>query len=126
MTLEMLREYWQDNIKSNIQKISAVLGDIIMGMIIVALYAIKSGIDLSTMLMMMALTIRPYIFQSINLVFKGEKVDLEHDNLKLRENLIHERELAEYKITLAAAKGQVPEAVKANKDWIDTNKELEE
>ena len=126
MTFELLREYWQENIKTNIKKISAVLGDIIMGVIIVALYAAKSGIEITTMLMMMALSIRPYLFQSINLVFKGEKVDLAQSNMQLREKLSHLREISEYKIGLAAAKGGIPDAIKANKTWNDTNEALKD
>lgn len=47
-------------------------------------------------------------------------------NDELKKDLEYQREIAEYRVTVAAIKGDTEDGVIANKDWVDTNEALKE
>lgn len=144
--IDGLRDYWRENIQKNLKKISATIGDIIITTFTVILFAWKSNLDAISALFITIMALRPYITLYVNLITKGEASDAEKELIttqaqlnalksqaanitaqqELKQQLSYERELAEFRVQLAAAKGEVPEAVKYNKDWVDTNEELED
>lgn len=116
-----IKDYWQNNIKVNMKKISAILGDVIITVITVMLFAAKSELDAIATMMMIIMAVKPFIVMYVNLVFKGETEDVTKLNMQLTQKLAYTQELAEYQIKVAAMEGKIPEAVIANKVWNDTN-----
>lgn len=47
-------------------------------------------------------------------------------NDELKKDLEYQREIAEYRVTVAAIKGDTEDGVIANKDWVDTNEALKD
>jgi len=121
-----LRKYWQNNVKKNMKKISANIGDIVITLVTIGMVTLKGGIDFMTMIIMMLFAVKPFLFTYLNLVFKGETDDLITINSQLVQQLKYDREISEYKIQLAAIKGSQEKAVKANMDWNDANDPLED
>ncbi|MGV9206348.1 MAG: hypothetical protein ACOC44_20265 [Promethearchaeia archaeon] len=119
--MKKLHKYWENNIKSNYKKISSIIGDMLVGVLGILFVGIKIGFDATTIIIMIIFVVKPYIFNTINIVFKGEKADLEAELARQNKQLEYAQEISEYRCQLAARDGNIPEAIKANKDWNDAN-----
>jgi len=125
MTWSGFKKVLEENIGKNLKKMVALIGDVIIAVMMVAIFAMKNYLDLPTTMIMILLVIAPYIRHYVELIFKGEVSELQQNNLRISEQLSYEREISEYRCELAAAKGEVPKAIVANKTWYDANTALE-
>lgn len=124
MTLKTLSDFWQENIKKNLNKISVIIGDLIITIFAILLFAVKAELDAVSLLIMVLFAIKPYFNTYINIVFKGE-ADMERlENLQLKQQIANDREISEYKILIASHTGKVENGIIANKDWNDANEAL--
>ena len=120
-----LREKLKENVSKNTQKLLAIVGDIAIGVISAILYGITASLTWTVILILIVFTVKPYIFNYINIVFKGEMEEFNQENIKLRKQLEYIREISEYRCVLAAKTGDIPEAVIATKDWNESNAQLQ-
>ena len=120
-----LKQYWEANVKKNIKKISALMGDIIITIFSVLLIGIRTELDWIIILLWVVYAVKPFLTMYVNLVFKGDVSELNQHNIQLNQQLLYERDIAEYRCILAAAKGEVPAAIMANRNWVEANSNLE-
>ncbi|KKM93833.1 hypothetical protein LCGC14_1204460 [marine sediment metagenome] len=116
--------FWQDNIKKNIKKISGIFGDIVLTLISVTLFAWKAELDMITFLMMLVIGIKPFVTMYVNVVTKGEADIISKENSQLKQTIEYHREISEYRIRIAASTGKVKNGVISNKNWNDSNEAL--
>lgn len=133
---ESLINYWEENIRNNLKVISALIFIIIGKMLGIIFLGIRLGLDWILILIILETTLEPFIIIWLRVIFTGEismsevereiitaQAKFEKDNLN--DKLKYEREIAEYRIQLAGIKGNVQEAVIANKDFNDTNQKIQ-
>ena len=113
-----------ENIRKNLKKIVALVGDIILCTFAIILYAVRAELDLISGLIMILFAFKPYVTTYINLVFKGEAEAAIMENDVLRKEVAYQREIAEWRIQMAALRGEVPPAVMSNEDWNKANEAL--
>ena len=117
-TLDKLGDFIRTNIRTNIKKISATFGSMIITVVGLMLYGIKADLDWTTILMTLVFAIQPFFNIWINIIFKGEAELQEREILMLTKELEYARTLSEYQLQVVA--------FKAVKDWNDANDILEE
>ncbi|MCP4651644.1 MAG: hypothetical protein GY853_16405 [PVC group bacterium] len=141
-----LKEEVESNISTNSKTILSIFGDIATLFIMVLIYAINGGMGLADMGFILLMGIKPYLVMLVNITTKGEVKDLETTNklldqknnfLKERilfenekrnhlKQIIHERDIAEWRIQLAAAEGRVRSTISGAADWDIANAQLDE
>lgn len=113
---ERLTNYWKSNVQSNIKKISATFGSMIVTVFGLLLYGTKAGLDIVTILMTLVFAMQPFFNIWINIIFKGEAEIQEREILLLTQQLDYARELSEYQLKVVA--------LKANISWNKANELL--
>jgi len=126
MTWNTLTKYWQENIRKNLRKISVIIGDIIITIFTIMLFTVKADLDIFTFGIMILFAIKPYFNTYISLVFKGEADMQALENTQLKQTIVYDREIAEYRVILAAKNGKVDNSVIATKEWNNANEALKE
>lgn len=119
-------EYWKSNIKDNIKKISAIIGDMIITFIALMLYVFSEGFDFVSAFIIIAFSLKSYLTLYINIVFKGDSAIKDQAIMDLQTQLNYHQEIAGYQIQLAAVKGEVPKTVMNVYDWNEINKKIQE
>lgn len=112
-TLEKLGDYIRINIRSNIKKISATFGQVLITIVGLMLYGFKAGLDWTTILMTLVFAMQPFFNIWMNIIFRGESEVQEREIVMLTRELEFARELSEYKLQAVA--------FKAVKNWNDAN-----
>ena len=112
------RKYMRNNVTNNISKIAANFGSMITTIITILLYAVKAQLDWVTTIIVIMCAIQPFFSIWINIIFKGKAEVSEQEIESLKQNLIFEREVSEYKLRIVA--------LKANKTWEEANQLLQE
>jgi len=115
---DKLVEYWQANIATNYKKISAIFGSMIISVLGLTFYGIRTGLDFLSVLIVMMFQVSPFIAVLINLIFKGETDIKDHEIAQLKEQAIHEREVSEYRLQAVA--------LRASADWNKYNDLIKE
>jgi len=113
-----LLAYWQENIATNYKKISAILGSMLIMIIGLGLYGVRTGLDLLTILMTIVFAINPFLTILINIMFKGESEIKDRDIALLTKELEYQRNLSEWQLQVVA--------LKASADWNKYNDLLKE
>ena len=108
-----LVEYWKTNVATNYKKISAILGSMLITILSLILYGFRTGLDLFTILMTVVTALNPFLIILISIVFRGESELKDKEIIQLKQNAIHDRQIAEYKIQLIG--------LQANADWVKYN-----
>ncbi len=129
--MSSLVEFWRGNIKEHGKLISAFLTEIIITGMLLAVYGIKDGQELMDILFTIWVATNTALFIIIRLIGKGEVASVEdklakaeEENRRLQEKAHYDQVIAGYAIQLAALKGQVPESIIHNENWIDANELL--
>ena len=117
-TWAKLISYIQSNVRNNVKKISATFGSMLVTIFGLLLYGVKAGLDWTTILMTLVFALQPFFNIWINIIFKGEAEIQEREILMLNKELGFMQELSEYQLKIVA--------LKANMNWTDANKILEE
>ena len=125
MTWTAFKKVLNENIGKNIKKIVALVGDVLVAVLMVGIFAVKAKMDIWTGVIMILLVLAPYLRHYVELVFKGEVSQLTLDRTKLIEQLVYEREISEYRVLIAAKDGKVPDVIVSNKDWYTSNRTIE-
>ena len=113
-----LLAYWQENIATNYKKISAILGSMLIMIIGLGLYGVRTGLDLLTILMTIVFAINPFLTILINIMFKGESEVKDREIGMLKQELLYARDITEYQLKIVA--------LKATADWDKYNELLKE
>jgi len=136
----------KSNISVNSKTILSIFGDIAILLMMIIIYAVNGAMSLADMGFIMLMGLKPYLVMLVNITTKGEVKDLAATNqlLEQREKfleervrhgmekedhmrqIIHERDIAEWRIQLAAAEGRVRATIKGNADWIMANNQLDD
>lgn len=111
-----LWEYWRANISVNYKKISAILGSMVITVMGLTIYGVRTDLDVYSILMTIIFAMQPFLTILINLMFKGESELKDKQIILLKQDLIHNREVSEYKLQLVA--------LKATADWDKYNELL--
>lgn len=139
-----LPQVWKSNIRSNYKLISAIMGDILISMIIVMFYMMNFGWNISLFLFTTLMAIKPYLIMIVSIFSKGEVKSLQIEyNLSqerekhLREKLIweqekntmltkaqYEREIAEWRVQVAALTSKPIESIKQTAKWNEKNDQI--
>ena len=115
---DKLVEYWRSNVATNYKKISAIIGSMIVTLMGLVFFGIRTELDAFSILISVLFAANPFIQILVNFIFKGE-VDLKDKEInQLKQTLLHEREISEYKIQLVG--------LKASADWNKYNDLLAE
>ena len=129
--MSSLVKFWRGNIKENGKLISAFLTEIIITGMLLAVYGIKDGQDVGDILFTIWIATNTALFIIMRLIGKGEVADVEdklkeaeEESRRLRQEAHYNQVIAGYAIQLAALKGQVPESIIHNENWIDANEIL--
>jgi len=129
--MSKLFELWTTNIKNNIKLISAFLTEMIITAVIMVAYGLKAGQSFWDILFTIWVATNTALFIIMRLIGKGEVADVEdkyrdviEENNHLKEKANYDQVIAGYAIQLAALKGQVPESIIHNENWIDANEIL--
>jgi len=117
-TLERLADYIRTNLRTNVKKISATFGQVLITVVGLILYGLKAHLDWSIILMTMVFAMQPFFNIWMNIIFKGEAEVQEREIIMLSRELEFARELSEYKLQAVA--------FKAVKNWNDANDLIEE
>lgn len=123
---DKLVDYWQENIRQNIKKISASMGQMIISLIALILLVVKEGYDPITALILIAIAMQPFFNWWINLIFKGESDLKDQEILQLKTRLEYQQEISGYQIQLAAKDGSIPGVIVNVHDWNEINRKIEE
>lgn len=113
-----LVEYWRSNVSINYKRISAILGSMIITIMSLAIYGIRTGLDFLTILMTITASMQPFIIILISIVFKGESELKDKQISLLKQDLVHNRDISEYKLQVVA--------LKASADWNKYNELLKD
>ena len=129
--MSSLVKFWRGNIKENGKLISAFLTEIIITGMLLAVYGLKDGQDIGDILFTIWIATNTALFIIMRLIGKGEVADVEdklkeaeEESRRLRQEAHYNQVIAGYAIQLAALKGQVPESIIHNENWIDANEIL--
>ncbi len=134
-TAEKLVNYWKSNIQENIKTVSAIIFLILTKVFAIIAFGIKLELDLVTILIILYFALDAYIVIWMRVIFTGEvsATKIERDIIQQQivydkdnhiNELAYEREISEYKIILAAAKGEVPGAIISNANWNTLNERI--
>ena len=126
MTWQKIADYLRDNISRNIKKLMATVGSMITTFLATIVYVTKEGYGWRDAIIILLLALQPFFYVYINIIFRGESELNQQQLLLLQRELDFMREIAEYRVLLAAKEGKVPAAILSNYDWNDINKRLEE
>ena len=124
-----LLQLWKENLRENYKSVSITIGQLIIVLVSGISFVVKEGLDIVAALIFVGFTIQPFFNWFMNLIFKGENKILQDEITALKREILHQRDVAEYKITLASMGKNVNGAVKSNTDWTTMNDrilELEE
>ncbi len=129
--MSSLVRFWRGNIKEHGKLISAFLTEIIITGMLLAIYGIKDGQDIGDILFTIWIATNTALFIIVRLIGKGEVADVEdklkkaeQESRRLSQEAHYNQTIAGYAIQLAALKGQVPESIIHNENWIDANEIL--
>jgi len=122
--MSTLKTFWEENVRKNIKKISWIIGEAIVTIMTVLLFASRAKLDVVSTVMMLVFSMAPYVRMYIEIIFKGEVQEITAQLIEEQRLRLYEREIAEYRCILAARDGKVPEAVIANRDWYELNQQL--
>jgi len=106
---DKLVEYWQTNIATNYKKISAIFGSMIITFMGLTFFGIRTELDAFSILITLLFAANPFIQILVNIIFKGESELKDKEIVELKQTLVHEREISEYKLQLLG--------LQANADW---------
>jgi len=95
-------------------------------MLAIVFLGMRLGLDWLLILIILEVSLEPFIIVWMRVVFTGEMAATEVEKRILQEQLGYEREIAEYRIQLAAKSGEVENAIRANKDFNDSNTKISE
>jgi len=115
---DKLVEYWQMNISTNYKKISAILGSMLITIMSLLLFGFRTGLDIIVILITIVSALNPFLMVLVSIVFKGESELKDRDISQLKQTMVHEREISEYKLQLIG--------LQANADWVKYNDMLAE
>lgn len=115
---------FKQNVESNAKKILAIIGDILLTIFTVILIAVKAEMDIVTTVVLLAISVRPFITSSINIIFKGESDAILQQNKMLTKQLETQQEVHEYRCRLAASLGETPAAINSTAEWLKLNDQL--
>jgi len=115
---DKLVEYWQANIATNYKKISAIFGSMIITFMGLTFFGIRTELDAFSILITLLFAANPFIQILVNIIFKGESELKDKEITELKNTLVHEREISEYKLQLIG--------LQANADWVKYNGMLAE
>jgi len=135
--IKTLGEEVQHNISTNSKTILSILGDIVTLILMVIIFAVNGGMSFADMGFIILMGVKPYLVMLINITTKGEIKDLSATNQLLEQKqqfliekiehekekkdylqqVLHEREIAEWRVQLAAAEGRVRNAIEGTSDW---------
>jgi len=144
--IKTLGEEVQHNISTNSKTILSILGDIVTLVLMVMIFAINGGMSFADMGFIILMGVKPYLVMLINITTKGEIKDLSATNQLLEQKqqfliekiehekekkdylqqVLHEREIAEWRVQLAAAEGRVRNAIEGTSDWNMANDMLKD
>ena len=110
---DKLVEYWQVNIATNYKKISAIFGSMIITFMGLFFFGVRTELDAFSILITIIFAANPFIQILVNIIFKGESNLKDKEIIELKNTLIHEREISEYKLQLLG--------LQANADWVKYN-----
>lgn len=126
-----LIELWWTNIKQNRKLISAFLTEIIITAMLLIVYGVKDGQGIGDILFTVWVATNTALFIILRLIGKGEVAGVEdklrkveEENNALKQKATYDQVIAGYAIQLAALKGQIPESIIHNENWIDANEIL--
>jgi len=119
-------EVIKNNVKKNAKKLAGILGDIVSSVFVVSLFAVQGQVTLVTGLAMILFAVKPFVYTYITLVFKNESENLIIENDLLKQQLAYVREIAEYRVQIAAKNGRIPETILENETWNEANAKLKE
>jgi hypothetical protein len=125
-TWDKLVDLWRENIRKNLAKISATIGQMIISLFALIMLIMKEGYDIVTGLILLAISMQPFFNWWINLIFKGESELKDHEINMLSQKLEYAQVLNEYRVLLAAKDGKIPDTVIAVHDWNELNRKIEE
>ena len=112
------RKYLRNNVTNNISKLAATFGSMITTIFTILLYAVKAQLGGVTTLIVILCAIQPFFGIWMNIIFKGKAEVSDQEIESLKQNLMFEREVSEYKLRIVA--------LKANKTWEEANQLLQE
>lgn len=123
---DKITDYWKENIRNNIKMISATFGNMISVLIATILFVVREGYDFTVALIIVILSLQPFFYWYINVIFKGETAIKDQEILMLTRELDFNREITEYRVLLAAKEGKVPEIIESTHDWNELNRKIAE
>ena len=112
------------NIKENSKVILGTIGDALMKIMILALFVLKTEMDLWSGLIMILFALEPFVRNYISLVFKGEVIKGDIELAELKEQLKSIQELSEYRVQLSAIKGEPVGVMRFNDEWLKANERI--
>lgn len=123
---DRLVNIWKENIRKNLAKISATIGQMIISILAIIMIIVREGYDMITALIIIAVALQPFFNWWINLIFKGESELKDNEIALLNQKLGYQQEISQYQIQLAAKNGKVPEIITHVYDWNEINRKLDE
>lgn len=138
-------DVWRANIRANYKVIAAILGDIFISVIMVMFYMINFGWDMGLFGFSALMAIKPYVIMIVNICSKGElkalqikynasqerekhlreRITWEQEKNTMLSKLSYEREIAEWRVQVAAMTGEVVESAHGATDWVLKNRQIE-
>lgn len=122
MSLENIKK----NYKKNSKKLNAIIADIITTVVGLVFFGLRVQLDWLIIGIIILYNIKPYLFNYINLVFKGEIGDVEKQLEQERKRNEYLQSIAEHKIKIAAMTGNEEQSIMSNEEWCKTNKKAKE
>ena len=134
---QTLIDYWQENIQNNLKVISALIFLVISKSMGILFIGLRLGLDWLLILIILEVSLEPFIIIWLRIILTGEisasqvEKEIVSEQLAQREagyqkEKAYEREIAEYRVQLAAKTGQATKVIIANKDFNDANEALDE
>ena len=117
-TNSKLVEYWQSNIKTNYKKISAIIGSMLIMVLGLLFYGIRTGLDFFSIGMTIIFALNPFITILINIMFKGESELKDREIGLLTQELKFAREISEWQLKVVA--------LRSSADWDKYNELIKE
>ena len=121
-------DFWEQNINENMKTISTIIFLILTKIMAIVIFGLKLGLDPLTIAIVIYFAVDAYIVIWMRVIFTGEvsASKIENDILQQklildedrnREQIAYMREISEYRVTLAALKGEIPASIMATADW---------
>lgn len=114
----LLLKYWKENIKTNYKKISAIFGSMIIMVLGLVFYGIRTGLDFFSIGMTIIFALNPFITILINIMFKGESELKDREIGLLTQELKFAREISEWQLKVVA--------LRSSADWDKYNELIKE